>query len=305
VNTLLAVLSRRTLLSAAAIAAVVATAGGSARTAVRRADITALVDRLAAAIPNRIGPDHLPGLAIGICDSTRLLWTKGYGTLRAGEDAPVTDQTSFSIQSCTKMYTATAVMLAVQDGLVDLDEPITAYLQEFAVQSRFETAPERRITLRHLLSHTAGFTHEAPLGNNYEVSDESFEEHCQSISRTWLRFPVGHHYEYSNLGIDLAGYILQRRAGVPFEAFVDDRLLRPLGLDRTTLDRRVAAAGTDRADGHTPRPGGGLQPVLGAQARIPMVAAGGCYTSVVDACRFMQLHLTGGGGCWNQIWWRK
>lgn len=62
------------------------------------------------------------------------------------------------------MYTAAAVMLAVQQGLVELDVPITSYLPEFSVGSRFETDPESRMTLRHLLSHTAGLTHQAPIG---------------------------------------------------------------------------------------------------------------------------------------------
>ena len=72
------------------------------------------------------------------------------------------------------------------------------------------------MTLRHLLSHTAGFTHEAPVGNNLVVGRASFAAHCRSISDTWLRFPVGHHYEYSNLGIDLAAFVIERVSGLPF-----------------------------------------------------------------------------------------
>ena len=57
------------------------------------------------------------------------------------------------------------MLLAVQDELVNLDTPITAYIPDFTVNSRFKYRPEQRITLRHLLNHTAGFTHEAPMGN--------------------------------------------------------------------------------------------------------------------------------------------
>jgi CubicO group peptidase (beta-lactamase class C family) len=69
----------------------------------------------------------------------------------------------------SKLFTATAVMQAVEAGRLDLDEPITTYLPDFTVHSAFEAHPERRITLRMLLSHTAGFNHEAPVGNSNEL----------------------------------------------------------------------------------------------------------------------------------------
>ncbi len=99
--------------------------------------------------------------------------------------------TVFSVQSISKNFTAAAVLLAVQEGLLDLDTPITTYLPDFTVHGIFEDHPERKITLRMLLSHTAGFTHETPIGNNFDLGSVSFEDHIKSISDTWLRFPVG------------------------------------------------------------------------------------------------------------------
>ncbi|MGH3489658.1 MAG: serine hydrolase domain-containing protein, partial [Actinopolymorphaceae bacterium] len=250
-------------------------------------DVMAIVDELRQEIPDLLVEHKVPGLAIGICDASALLWSAGYGTTRAGGDQPISTSTVFSVQSTSKMYTATAVMLAVQDGLVDLDEPITTYLPEFTVRSRFETAPERRMTLRHLLSHTAGFTHEAPVGSNFLVGKASFGAHCRSITDTWLRFPVGHHYEYSNLGIDLAGSILQRRSGLAFHEYVRRNLLAPLGLLRTTFDHRTIARETDRAIGHSAR-------ARRLPLRVPMVPAAGLYASVDDALRYVQFHLRAG-----------
>lgn len=246
-----------------------------------------IADDLQRRVPALLDEHQLPGMAIGICDATSVLWSAGFGTTRAGGDDPITTETLFSVQSCSKMYTATAVLLAVQHGLVDLDAPITWYLPEFGVNSIFDDHPEHLITLRHLLSHTAGFTHEAPVGSNYLIGRESFAAHCRSIADTWLRFPVGHHYEYSNLGIDLAGYILQRRSGLAFHEFVHRVLFAPLALEQTTFDPQKIIHDTGRAIGHTP--GHPRLPV-----RVPMVAAGGLYTSVGDACRYLQFHLTGG-----------
>ena len=153
--------------------------------------------------------ENIPGLAVAVVDGKRdrVIWQQGFGVTDE-RGTPVTVDTIFSVQSMSKVFTATAAMQAVQAGLVDLDEPITTYLPGFTVHSAFEPHPEKRITLRMLLSHTAGFTHEAPLGNNYEPDPGDFDAHVRNISDTWLRFPVGTGYAYSNLGIDLAGYLL-------------------------------------------------------------------------------------------------
>ena len=251
-------------------------------------EVANVVVRLERDIPQLMEQFDIPGMALGLCDATQLLWARGFGTTRRGGGQLVTPQTMFSIQSCSKMYTATAVLLAVQQGLVELDEPITTYLPGFSVRSRFEQHPEAKITLRHLLTHSAGLTHEAPVGSNYEVGNASFSAHCQSISATWLRFPVGHHQEYSNLGVDLAVYILQVVSGLPFHRFVDWYLLQPLDLHRTTFDEAVISREPNRAVGHSKQLGEHLP------LRIPMVGAGGVYTSVEDACRYLQFQLAEG-----------
>ena len=100
----------------------------------------------------------------------------------------------------------------------------TFYLPDFTVNSRFEEDPCDKMTLTLLLNHRAGFTHEAPMGNNYDASFTSFEDHVLSIQDTWLRFPVGERFSYSNLGIDLAGYVLQVVSGMPFHAYVQQHI---------------------------------------------------------------------------------
>lgn len=254
-------------------------------------EIGALASRLTEEIPGELARRDIPGLAIGICSADEVLWSAGFGTTQHHGGSDITTSTIFSVQSTSKMYTATAVLLAVQQADLDLDSPVTKYLPEFEVSSAFEVRPAERMTLRHLLSHTAGFTHEAPAGSNYRIGRGSFEAHCQSIAGTWLRFPVGHHFEYSNLGIDLAGYIVQRVTGVPFARYVRRELFEPLGLLRSTFDPRAISADLNRARGHwkvfadagTPLP-----------LKIPMVAAGGLYASVQDALRYVRFHLRGG-----------
>jgi CubicO group peptidase (beta-lactamase class C family) len=229
---------------------------------------------------------RVPGLSVGVCDRNGLRWSAGYGTTARVDGHPVATDTMFSLQSVSKMYTATAVMCAVRDRLVELDEPLSTYLPEFTVGSQWESHPESRMTLRLLLSHCAGLIHEAPRGSNYDQGDVSFDDHCASISETALMFPVGERYSYSNLGVDLAALVLQRVSGVDFANYADQVLLQPLNLDRTTFQPARIAAEPNRAVGHAV----GASPPL----RVPMLGAGGAYASVDDVLRYVAFHLASG-----------
>ena len=248
--------------------------------------ISEVVDRYREEIPRLMQEQHVPGLAVAVVDNHGVVWTDGFGVTDGDGSDPVTPDTIFSIQSMSKAFTATGVMLAVQDGLLDLDEPITTYLPHFTVHSIFEDRPESKITLRNLLSHTAGFTHEAPVGNNWDADADSFEAHIRSISDTWLRFPVATGYAYSNLGIDLAGYILQEVTGRPFADWQRDHLLQPLGMADSSFDADVIRATEDRAIGH--------DEAMSGYVPVPMVPAGGMYASVNDLARFLQFQLGNG-----------
>ena len=151
----------------------------------------------------------------------------------------------------SKLITATAVMLAVQDGLVKLDEPITTYLPDFKVNSRYEEHPEQKITLRRLLNCTAGIPVEAPLGNYFEpASTASFEDHVQSLYGSWLVCPVGSSFFLSNASSDLAAYTVRVAAGKPFKDYLKERLFTPLGMSNTTADRQEILDNSERAIGH-------------------------------------------------------
>ena len=139
--------------------------------------VTPVIERFRAEIPQLMADQGVPGLAVAVVDGETPLWVEGFGHVDGPDSAPVTADTIFSVQSMSKVFTATAVMRAVQDGLVALDEPITTYLPDFTVHSAFEAQPERKITLRMLLGHTAGFTHEAPIGNNNDLEPGDFDEH--------------------------------------------------------------------------------------------------------------------------------
>jgi CubicO group peptidase (beta-lactamase class C family) len=199
-----------------------------------------LRDRWAAGIRQLMGRNGIPAMAVALVDRDRIIWSQGFGSSADHGSRTVDGNTVFSIQSVSKSVTATAVLLAVQDGLVDLDAPVTRYLPDFTVNSCFEKHPESKITLRLLLTHAAGLTHEPPVGNNYDCPFPSYEAHNWSIRDTWLNSPVGTRYSYSNNGYDLATEAVARASGMAFPEFVRQRLFAPLGMSSTTLDAATA-----------------------------------------------------------------
>ena len=249
------------------------------------------VRELSAKIPLWVKEGNVPGAAAAIVDDKGILWQGVYGTTILGGDKAVTPETIFSIQSMSKSFTALTVLAAVQEGKLDLDAPVVKYLPDFRVNSRYEDAPEAKMTLRHLLAHRAGFTHEAPLGGNFDDRPHTFPEHVRSISDTWLRYPVGYRYSYSNLGIDLAGYIVEKVYGMPFHRVVKEKILNPLGMTSSTLDIDEIMKSDRRAVGHAfpmSDSDGGI-PVI-----VPMIAAGGVYTNIRDMAEYLRFHMNKG-----------
>ena len=253
----------------------------------RSANDNPIIQKYRQLIPQLMAEQNVPGLAVAVVDDARVLWVEGFGFTDDDHKVPITPSTIFSVQSISKNFTAAAVLLAVQDGLLDLDAPITTYVPDFTVHSIFEEHPERKITLRMLLSHTAGFTHESPIGNNMDLGPVAFEDHIKSISDTWLRFPVGTGYAYSNLGISLAGYILQKVSGVPFEKYVEEKLLDPIGMLDSSFDMEQIRVNPNRAIGHS-------WPFPKVQLDVPLVPEGGLYTSASDMAKYIQFHLNRG-----------
>jgi CubicO group peptidase (beta-lactamase class C family) len=274
--------------AAAALSFLVVTfAPASAVAQSSKPDLAAVIGAYRASLPETMAKQRIPGLAVAVTTDRELLWAEGFGVTAEGGAVPVTSETRFSAQSMSKNFTAAAVLAAVRDGLVGLDVPITAYLPDFAVRSRFEDHPERKMTLRLLLSHRAGFTHEAPDGNNYDPGTGSFEDHVRSISRTWLRFPVGERYCYSNLGIDLAGWVLQVRSGLPFAEYVRRYVLVPAGLTAASFDVEDIRGDALRAIGHNRM----RTPVA---VEVPMLAAGGLYAGAAELAAWVRMHLNKG-----------
>ena len=246
----------------------------------------AVAEALLGWLPERLEATGVPGAAVAVVGRQDTIREEVYGVTGGPASSAITPDTVFLIRSISKSVTALAVLMAVQDGMVDLDTPISTYLPEFSVHSRFQEHPEDVMTLRHMLSHRAGFTHDPPAGIDLDHPGY-FTRYIAKVSETWLRFPVGYRMEYSNYGYDLAGYILEVRSGMPFADYLQEKVLLPLGMVDSSFDLEIVEGREGRAIGHD---GNGNV----VSVPLPEIAAAGLYSSLRDMSKYGQFHLNEG-----------
>ncbi len=192
---------------------------------------------------------------------------EGLADVQAG--VPCTAGTRFQLCSVSKQFTAAAVMLLVESGQLDLSEPVDRWLPGGPPQWR-------RVTLHHLLSHTAGIPHwlEAPGLDPAEPMPAS--ERLQVIQATALRTEPGAQWHYSSPGFLLAGYIVEQASGQPYPEFIAERILSPLKLTQTTMGGAPGSAARGYKDG---------QPVVPFELDT-MPGTGDIWSTVGDLTRF-------------------
>jgi CubicO group peptidase (beta-lactamase class C family) len=233
---------------------------------------------------------HIAGAAVSVVKDGKLFFAKGYGDADRKKGIPVDpEQTVFRIGSVTKLFTYTAVMQLVEQGKLELEEDINTYL-DFRIP---DTYPQP-ITLKHLMTHTAGFE-----TRYFEVA--ALDADDQLPPREWLIShmparvsPPGDYAAYSNYGTSLAGYIVARVSGEPYDQYIQEHILNPLGMVHTTAYspmppdiRAHTSVGYTYEDGAFQV----FPHYLGQPALVP---AGEVHASATDIARFMIAHLQDG-----------
>lgn len=252
--------------------------GGTARPEqLAPADIDALA-ALAESYQLRRGQ---PGLAYGIVAAGCLVHSRGVGERWLG--GPVPDAgTVFRIASMTKSFTAAAVLALRDDGALGLDDPVAAYVPEVRDLSP-ATADSPPVSIRHLLTMTAGFPTDDPWGDRQQGTPlDEFAEFLAGGPR--FAWAPGTRFEYANLGYAILGRVITAVSGTGYTDFVRDRLLRPLGMTSTGFEAaefseaRLARGYRRGATGWeelVPDPAGAFAPM------------GGVFSSVSDLCRWV------------------
>jgi CubicO group peptidase (beta-lactamase class C family) len=233
---------------------------------------------------------HFAGAAVSVVKDGELFFAKGYGYADLENKIPVDpERTIFRIGSVGKLFTWTAVMQLVEEGKLDLDEDINDYL-DFRIP---DTYPQP-ITLKHLMTHTSGFD-DRLLESLVSDADDQVSTREWLISNMPARArPPGDIASYSNYNAMLAGYIVARVSGQPYDQYIQEHILNPLGMVHSTAQspmppdlRAHASVGYTYEDGD-------FQAYPNYTAQPAVLPSGAHQASVTDMARFMIAHLQDG-----------
>lgn len=183
-------------------------------------------------VPSQMNALHVPGAAVSVVRDGRIVFARGYGFADIEAEKLVqADKTLFRVASVSKLFVWTAVMQLVEDGQLDLDADINIYLRDFKIPAAYS----QPITLLDLMNHTPGFEERA-LGTSARDPqyilplDEFLAKHMPARVR-----PPGELTAYSNYGAALAGHIVEQVSGMPFEEYVEERIFKPLEMQRSAF----------------------------------------------------------------------
>lgn len=242
------------------------------------------IDRLLAETRERA---EVPGMAAGIVCGDSLAFARAYGVRGIADPTPVTDRTLFRIASVTKVFTATAVVKLHERGALHLDDPVERHLPWFEI-GRPRGSAVAPVTVRHLLTHTAGMPRDSRLTDFGRRFQPDRDEAVAALPDQRLTSSPGERYAYSNLGYAILGEVIAEAAGTTYARYLEREVLDPLGM-RETLVHPLRDDPVTR--GHGPR-----RPTVGRSEsgfwELGFATpAGGMASSVAELSEFVRLQL--------------
>jgi CubicO group peptidase (beta-lactamase class C family) len=193
---------------------------------------------------------HIPGVSAAIVSDQQILWSGGYGFADVARRAPATASTIYSICSISKLFTSVATMQLRDAGKLRLDDPVAKHLSWFNIK---QTYPEREpVTIEGLLTHSSGLPRESdwPYWTGPDYPFPTHEQIVAKINEQSTLYPAEQYFQYSNLGLSLAGEIVAAESGMPYADYVKKNILSPLHLTSTTPEMPEAERGKRLAIGY-------------------------------------------------------
>lgn len=200
---------------------------------------------LSAVIKQDMAKHDVKGLSIALIDDQKVVWAEGFGYADVAKQVPATADTVYRIGSISKVVTATEIMRLAEQGKVELDKAVTAYVPEFSIRNRF--ADSKPITLRALLAHHSGLPSDV-LKGMWVDHPVSLAEYVTALREESLASPPQSLYKYSNIDFSLLGRVIENVEHQEFSSAMQQNLLTPLGMTYSSfqitpeIERRYARA---------------------------------------------------------------
>ncbi len=250
-------------------------------------------------VMERMGQTKLTAVSLAVVEGDQIIYQRGYGQRDLERGLPATPQTLYGIGSVTKSFTCLAILQLQEKGLLCVDDPVDQYLP-LTVQPKGE-----RIKIRHLMSHSSGLPALAYLENllrhrhgavdsYYPVGNLDDMLAFMNGAEDWAYTRPGERWFYLNEGYILLGGIIEKLSGKPYATYIEEQILGPLGMDRTTFDRTFFQEDKDAAVPYTTNKEGKhlAREYVWGQAQ----ADGGMVSNAVDMSRYISMYLDGGKG---------
>lgn len=250
-------------------------------------DKLAEVDRI---LEEQRREQHLPGLALVIVKDDRVVYNRAVGLRDIERDRPVTEDTLFPIGSCTKSFTAMAIVLAHDRGLLSLDDHPRKFLPYFRMA---DPKADAHVTVRDMLSHRSGLRAYADLAAEPGVLNR--EDYVKAATSAKPVAKFGTRFQYSNAMYSAAGEILGKAHGSTWERVVETEIFRPLGMISSTTSAERALSFENHATGYIFEPGTQtFRPVPPPSSLHALAPGGNIASSVRDMTQWLRM-LTGSG----------
>lgn len=251
--------------------------------------------RIDSRMMEHIADHQISGAVTTVATKSRVIHLSAVGQADVASGRAMTTDSIFRIASMTKPITATALMILHDEGKFTIDDPISKFIPSFKGQKFKDGRPAPAVTIRDVLTHTAGLSR--PPSSDFQT--RTLEEIVDGIGRAPLAFEPGSQWKYSS-GLNVAARIIEVISGESYGNFLDNRIFKPLGMKDTTFVLSRAQAGR-LATTYSPKEGGGgivpsnhASVVLDPTVRRTPNPSGGLFSTASDIARFYQIILSGG-----------
>ena len=230
--------------------------------------------------------EGIPGASLAVVHDQEIVYAKGFGYAHVDREVPATPGTMYSICSISKLFTSISMMQLRDKGVVSLRDPVEKHLDWFDLHQQFpELGP---VTIEGVLTHSSGLPREAdaPYWSGPDFPFPTHDQVVDGLDNQEMLYPARSHYQYSNLGLTLAGEIVMAGSGMSWDDYVQQNILGPLGMEATTTEHLEKLRGKQLATGYSPKRRDGTRGVIPPYQVRGIGPAAGMLSTVEDLAKF-------------------